>query len=78
MSTQSERIAVLETKMDDIKEDVTQMRKENKEDHAKVITKLEALEGRRQYVMGAVAIIGPLLIYIATHIDWQSLLNASK
>ncbi len=73
MATTNERVAVLETKVDDLKEDITQMRKENKEDHGKVIAKLERLEGKRQYLMGAVAILGPLLIYIATHIDWKRL-----
>lgn len=73
MATTNERVAVLETKVDDLKEDITLMRKENKEDHGKVIEKLERLEGKRQYIMGAVAILGPLLVYIATHIDWKRL-----
>lgn len=73
MATTNERVAVLETKVDDLKEDVSQMRKENKEDHGKVIAQLQKLEGRRQYLMGAVAILGPLLMYVATHIDWKKL-----
>jgi hypothetical protein len=73
MATVTERVAVLETKVDDLKEDVTQMRKENKEDHGKVIAKLELLEGKKQYVMGAVAVLGPILMYIAVHIDWKKL-----
>lgn len=71
MPTTNERVAILETKVDDLKEDVTQMRKENKEDHARVIDKLERLENKRQYVMGAIAILSPLLVYIAMHIDWK-------
>jgi hypothetical protein len=63
----NERVAVLETKLDDIKEDVTTMRKENREDHDKVMTKLEALEGYRNWLMGAVAIISPALIIAANH-----------
>ena len=73
MATTTERVAILETKVDDIKEDLTQFRKENREDHAKVMGKLETLESKRQYIMGAVAILGPLLVYIATHIDWKRL-----
>lgn len=73
MATTNERVAVLETKVDDLKEDVTLMRKENKEDHGKVIAKLELLEGKKQYLMGAIAVVGPLLMYIATNIDWKKL-----
>ena len=63
----NERVAILETKLDDIKEDVTIMRKENREDHDKVMTKLEALEGYRNWLMGAVAIISPALIIAANY-----------
>lgn len=63
----TERVAVLETKVDDLKEDVGQMRKENREDHATVINKLEALEGYRNWLMGAVAIISPVLVIAANH-----------
>ena len=73
MATVTERVAVLETKVDDLKEDVTLMRKENKEDHAQVIFKLEKLENNKQYILGAVAILGPILMYIAVHIDWKKL-----
>jgi len=63
----TERVAVLETKVDDLKEDVSMMRKENREDHATVINKLEALEGYRNWVMGAVAVITPVLVIVANH-----------
>ena len=63
----TERVAVLETKLDDVKEDVSMMRKENREDHATVIRKLESLEGYRNWLMGAVAIVSPVLILIANH-----------
>jgi hypothetical protein len=63
----NERVAILETKLDDIKEDVTVMRKENREDHATVIRKLESLEGYRNWLMGAVAIISPALIIAANY-----------
>jgi len=73
MANTNERVAVLETKVDDLKEDITLMRRENKEDHGKVIDKLEKLEGKKQYLMGAIAVVGPLLMYIATNIDWKKL-----
>ena len=63
----NERVAILETKLDDIKEDVNIMRKENREDHATVIRKLESLEGYRNWLMGAVAIISPALIIAANY-----------
>ncbi|CAB4154590.1 hypothetical protein UFOVP645_13 [uncultured Caudovirales phage] len=63
----NERVAVLETKLDDVREDVSMMRKENREDHARVITKLEALEGYRNWLMGAVAIVSPALLIAANH-----------
>jgi hypothetical protein len=63
----NERVAILETKLDDVKEDITIMRKENREDHATVIEKLEKLEGYRNWLMGAVAIISPALIIAANH-----------
>jgi hypothetical protein len=61
----NERVAVLETKLDDVKEDINTMRKENKEDHATVINKLEKLEGYRNWLMGACAIVTPVLIILA-------------
>jgi hypothetical protein len=63
----TERVAVLETKLDDVKEDIGIMRRENREDHATVIRKLESLEGYRNWLMGAVAIVSPVLILIANH-----------
>ena len=63
----NERVAVLETKLDDVKEDIRSMRKENRDDHATVIKKLELLEGYRNWFMGAVAIISPALIIAANY-----------
>lgn len=65
MASTNERVAVLETKVDDLKQDVTQMRKENRDDHATVISKLERLEGYRNWFMGATAIVTPVLIILA-------------
>lgn len=75
MATQNERIAVLETKVDDLKEDITQMRKENREDHATVIKKLERIESVKNYWLGALALIGPIIAFIIAHIDWKELLK---
>jgi len=75
MPTQNERIAVLETKVDDIKEDVTQMRRENKQDHATVIKKLEDLQNWKNYWLGVLALLGPVIAFIVAHIDWKDLLK---
>lgn len=75
MATQNERIAVLETKVDDLKEDITQMRKENREDHATVIKKLERIESVKNYWLGALALLGPIIAYVVAHIDWKELLK---
>lgn len=76
--SQGERIAVLETKVDELKDDFTLMRKENREDHARVIDKLEKIEGKKQWLLGAIAVLGPILMYVATHVNWGILLNAPK
>ena len=75
MATTNERVAVLETKVDDLKEDITQMRKENREDHATVIKKLEQIESVKNYWLGALALIGPIIAFIAANIDWKDLLK---
>lgn len=67
MPTTNERVSVLETKVDDLKQDVSIMRKENREDHATVIRKLENLEGYRNWLMGAVAVLSPALIVVANY-----------
>lgn len=67
MATTNERVSILETKVDDLKEDISIMRKENRDDHARVIGKLENLEGYRNWLMGAVAIISPVLLLVANH-----------
>ena len=67
MASTNERVSVLETKVDDLKQDVGMMRKENREDHATVIKKLESLEGYRNWLLGACAVISPVLILVANH-----------
>ena len=67
----TERVAVLETKMDDLKESVNIMREENREDHGKVMAKLDNLRDLKNYVLGATAIGAALLGWIATQIDWH-------
>jgi hypothetical protein len=75
MATTNERVAVLETKVDDLKEDITLMRKENREDHATVIKKLERIESVKNYWLGALALIGPIVAFIVANIDWKDLLK---
>ena len=67
MATTNERVSILETKVDDLKQDVAIMRKENREDHGQVIAKLERLEGYRNWLLGACAVLSPVLILIANH-----------
>ena len=74
-NTTVERVSVLETKVDDLRSDIVEMRQENKADHAIVIKKLENLQDLKNYVFGACAVIGVILAYIATVIDWHTLLN---
>jgi hypothetical protein len=61
--------------VDDIKEDVTQMRRENKQDHATVIKKLEDLQNWKNYWLGVLALLGPVIAFIVAHIDWKDLLK---
>ena len=75
MATTNERVAVLETKVDELKEDVTLMRKENREDHATVIKKLEDLQNWKNYWLGAVALLGPIIAFALAHIDIVELLK---
>ena len=69
-SSVNERVAVLETKLDDLKEDVTVMRRENRLDHDKVMEKLDKLEGVKNYWLGGIALVGPIIAFAAAHIDW--------
>jgi hypothetical protein len=75
----NERVAVLETKMDSMHEDLTVLRRENREDHAVVMNKLDTLMDLKNYVLGASAVALAVLAWIATQVDWQQLLtNAIK
>ena len=79
MATTNERVSVLETKVDGIKEDLTVLRKENRDDHAVVMGKLDSLMDLKNYARGAVAVVVVLLGWIVTHVDWHQLLsNAVK
>ena len=75
MATTNERVAVLETKVDELKEDVSTMRKENREDHATVIKKLEDLQNWKNYWLGVVALLGPIVAFVLAHIDIVELLK---
>ena len=79
MSTTNERVSVLETKVDGIKQDLSVLRKENREDHDKVMAKLDNLRDLKNYVLGFLALAGVIAAWIVTHIDWhQVLTNAIK
>lgn len=70
-----ERVAVLETKVDEIRDDIRVMRDENRRDHAVVIEQIAQLRDWRNWLLGATAVLGPVLVYIATHIDWVNLVK---
>jgi hypothetical protein len=70
MATTNERVSILETKVDGIREDLGELRKENRQDHDRVMQKLDRLEGIKNYWLGGIAIIGPMIAYAAAHIDW--------
>lgn len=67
----NERVAILETKVDDIKEDLSVLRKENRDDHNLVMAKLDRLNDVKNYWLGGVALVGPVIAFAAAHIDWQ-------
>ena len=75
MANTNERVAVLETKVDDLKEDITLMRQENRQDHATVSKKLERSESVKNYWLGALALIGPIVAFIVAHVDWKDILK---
>ena len=79
MASTNERVSILETKVDGLKEDITTMRKENREDHGIVMDKLDKLQDLKNYVLGG-CVVGSLIVgWIITHIDWHALLeNAIK
>ena len=78
MATTNERVSILETKVDSIKEDLGVLRQENRDDHNKVMDKLDNLRDLKNYVLGFLAFAGVVIAWIATHIDWHALLaNAS-
>jgi hypothetical protein len=77
--TTIERVSILETKVDAMREDITVMRKENRDDHARVMEKLDNLRDLKNYVLGFLALAGIVLSMIAYNIDWHRLLeNAIK
>lgn len=79
MATTNERVSVLETKVDAMRNDLTVLRKENRDDHAVVMNKLDTLMDLKNYFLGASAVALAVLAWIATQIDWHQLLtNAVK
>jgi len=72
-TTTIERVSVLESKVDDLRTDIVEMRQENRADHNRVIERLEKLQDLKNYVLGIVATASVILTYIATLIDWRIL-----
>lgn len=90
MATQSERIAVLETKVDELKETVKTNDQELKQElkkmydascsqHAKLSDDLQALKSFRDSWLARVAtagvILGPILGFLLTKVDWAQILK---
>lgn len=78
MATTNERVAVLETKVDELKETVKSNDAELKTElkkmyhasctqHSKLSNDIESLKGYRNWLMGAVAVLSPALILLANY-----------
>ena len=79
MATTNERVSVLETKVDGIKEDLSILRRENREDHDRVMNKLDNLRDLKNYVLGFLALGGIIVTWIVTQIDWPTVIaHATK
>ena len=89
-ATTNERVSVLETKVDDLRQTVkdndTELKAELKKmydascsQHAKLSEDIDSLKSFRNSVLARIAtaavILGPILGYLANHIDWQSVLK---
>jgi ferritin-like protein len=89
MATTNERVSVLETKVDDLRQTVKDNDAELKAElkkmydascsqHAKLSQDIEDLKSFRNSTMAKIAtaamILGPIIGYLANHIDWNSLL----
>ena len=90
MATQSERIAVLETKVDELKDTVKNNDIELKEQlktmyeascsqHAKLSEDLSALKSFRDSWLARIAtagfILGPIVGFLLTKVDWAAILK---
>lgn len=90
MSTTNERVAILETKVDELKDTVKNNDLELKAElkkmydascsqHAKLSDDIDDLKSFRNSVLARVAtaalILGPILGYLGNHIDWSTILK---
>lgn len=91
MASQAERIGVvetkvanIETKIDELKDDVkasnTEIKEQLKtmyeascEQHASLAKKLSEVEKFKDKWLLIMAIVGPIVAYVAAHIDWKKL-----
>lgn len=94
--TVTERVSVLETKVENLNVKVDELKDTVKDNdvelkqqlktmyeasctqHAQLSTELKDLKSFKDKLLMAGIIIGPILTYIATHINWAELLNAPK
>lgn len=80
------KVENIEKKVDQLKQDFKEDTKEIKEQlstmyeasckqHAELGRQLRSLENKSYYVMGAIAIITPILMFIVTQVDWKALIK---
>jgi hypothetical protein len=90
MATTNERVAILETKVDELKDTVKSNDLELKQElkkmydascsqHAKLSDDIDDLKTFRNSTMAKIAtaavILGPIIGYLANHIDWATVLK---
>ena len=83
------KIENIESKVDELKVEIRDNATEVKQEldkmyqasctqHAQLSTELKDLKSFKDKLLMGGIILGPILTYIATHVDWVNLLNASK
>ena len=83
------QVANIESKVDEIKLEIRDNAQEVKQElnkmyqascaqHSQLSVELKDLKSFKDKLLMAGIILGPILTYIATHVDWLQLLNATK
>lgn len=82
MTEQNERIAVLETKVDIITDQVQEidtklgkMAENSTKQHKELADKISELDTKKAWLNGVLYIAGPVLMFIVTQIDWKHILK---